>query len=83
MTYGGKIIEAAIIMVLGIGVVFFFLMIMIFSVKLVASIISKLGIDKVEENRQLNVMKHTDDSAEIITAISAAVTEHQKKVQNR
>ncbi|MDR1507672.1 MAG: OadG family protein [Treponema sp.] len=81
MTIFEMLEQSALLTVLGMIIVFVFLWIMIICVNLVAKIIHKAGLDKdilpVENDPQKNKSRAVNRG--VTAAISAAVTEYQKK----
>ena len=72
--------QSTILTVLGMSVVFVFLWVMIVCVNLTAKLIRKMGWDKDIDQPKYQAPQKTGGTVppEIIAAISAAVTEHQK-----
>ena len=81
MTIMEMLQQSAVLTVLGMGVVFIFLWLMIICISLVGKIIHKMGLDKdIEQPKYPQQQKPSGTiTPEITAAISAAVTEHQKK----
>ena len=73
--------QSTVLTVLGMGVVFAFLWLMVACVTLTAKLIHKMGLDKDIEQQQYKPPQESSGTVrpEIIAAITAAVTEYQKK----
>ena len=71
------IVEALKFMVLGMGVVFTFLYIMVLSIKIQAYIVGKYFPDKIPTHTPASVASNTDEKAHV-AAVIAAVTEFRK-----
>ena len=77
--------QSAILTVLGVGIVFSFLLIMIVCVTLMGKIIRYLEPDKDIETQEAETAAQTAQKVEngpIIAAITAAVTEYRKSQEN-
>ena len=81
MTIMEMLQQSAVLTVLGMTVVFIFLWIMIVCMNLIAKLIHKLGLDKDIQQPKYQSPQKTSGTMppEITAAISAAVTEYQKK----
>ena len=73
--------QSGVLTVLGMGVVFSFLCLMVACVTLMAKLIHKMGWDKDIQQQQYKPPQESSGTMrpEIVAAITAAVTEHQKK----
>jgi len=81
MTIMEMLQQSAVLTVLGMTVVFVFLWIMIVCMNLIAKLIRKMGWDKDIEQPKYQPPQKTNGTMtpEITAAISAAVSEYQKK----
>ena len=70
--------QSAILTVLGMGVVFSFLVIMVISVTLTGKVIQKLGLNKEAAPQKAAAVPAPAAGAGVTAAISAAVTEYRK-----
>jgi oxaloacetate decarboxylase gamma subunit len=77
--------QSAILTVLGMGVVFFFLWVMIICISLTGKLVHKIGWDKDVQPAGIAPSKQPDKTANsnVVAAISAAVQEHQKTEKER
>jgi oxaloacetate decarboxylase gamma subunit len=72
--------QSAILTLLGMAIVFFFLWIMIICINGVGKLVHKMGLDKDIEQPPAGAPKTTGTvKQEVAAAISAAVTEYRKK----
>ena len=81
MTIFEMLQQSSILTILGMTVVFVFLWVMIVCINLTGKLIHKIGWDKDIEQSKYQPSQRSSGTApsEITAAISAAVTEHQKK----
>jgi oxaloacetate decarboxylase gamma subunit len=80
MTISEMLQQSAVLTLLGMGVVFAFLCIMIMCVNLVGKIVHALGLDKdILPENELPKKTNGKESAETIAVITAAITEYRKE----
>ena len=81
MNNSGMMQQSAFLTILGMSVVFIFLWLMIICVNLTGKIIRRMDLDKDIEQPKCQPPQKSDGTVmpEITAAISAAVTEHQKR----
>ena len=79
MTIVEMLRQSGVLSLLGMGVVFGFLVIMIIAVSIVARLIHVLGLDTdLADSAGVGVSRVADNSAEITAAITAAVNEYRR-----
>jgi oxaloacetate decarboxylase gamma subunit len=70
--------QSGVLSVLGMGIVFGFLVILVISITLVGKLISALGLNKDSGAAKTSSPSHTGNNGQITAAISAAVNEYTK-----
>jgi oxaloacetate decarboxylase gamma subunit len=80
MTIAQMLEQSASLTVLGMGIVFSFLSILIFCVTMMGKIVQGLGLDKAKADSGAKAQVATDKAANaaVVAAISAAVTTHRR-----
>ena len=74
-----NILEAFRFMILGMGIVFMFLSIMILSIKLQANVIKKYFSSAVESTKtKIDSTTELDEESARVAAVIAAITDHRK-----
>jgi oxaloacetate decarboxylase gamma subunit len=70
--------QSGVLSILGMGVVFGFLIIMVITITLIGKLINALGLNKDSGAAKTAAPAHTGNSAQVTAAISAAVSEFRK-----
>ena len=75
------VFESLKFMILGMGIVFLFLIIMVFALKIQAKLIAKFFPEKSKEvsNKHQQTYTNTTDDKDIIAAITAAIIHHNNQ----
>jgi len=73
--------QSGVLSILGMGIVFGFLIILVISITLVGKFISALGLNKDSGAAKTGSPAHTGNNAQVTAAISAAVSEYTKSTK--
>jgi oxaloacetate decarboxylase gamma subunit len=73
--------QSGVLSMLGMGIVFGFLIILVIAITLIGKIMNALGLNKDSGAAKTGSPAHTGNSAQVTAAISAAVSEYTKSTK--